>query len=218
MSKAVVKSTSSGYATAPDFRAVFANDRRGLHRLSLLLLGSEENTEQCIQRALDECIEAASVFQPFAKSWARRCIIRTALQLTDMRKQGSPHAVHPALSTDNPGLHAREVCSNIIALPGLQRFVFVMSALEQYNDQECSLLLRCSRNDVCDARARTWRHMEEACEVGESKCIAAIQAWLTCSDWRAERDLKRVEHDTPNRAAAIHFHLGNRCPLVEESL
>ena len=61
MSKAVVKDGSSGYATAPDFHAVFADDRRSLYRLSLLLLGSEENIEQCIQCALDECIEAASV-------------------------------------------------------------------------------------------------------------------------------------------------------------
>lgn len=218
MSKAVVKDGSSRYATAPEFRAVFAEDRRSLYRLSLLLLGSEENIEQCIQRALNECIEAASVFQPFAKSWARRCIIRTAFQLADMRKQGSPLAVRPTLSTDGLGIYTWEVCSNIIALSGLQRFVFVMSALEQYNDQECSILLRCSRNDVCDARARTWRHLEEACGVDEGNCIAGIQAWLTCSDRRLERGLKRAEDDMPNRAAAIHFHFSDRCPLVGESL
>jgi hypothetical protein len=96
--KAVVKDGNSRYVTAGDFRRVFAESWSSLYRLSLLLLGCNENLDQCIELALDECVETASVFQPFAKSWARRCIIRNAFQLTDMRKEESPLAVHTALN------------------------------------------------------------------------------------------------------------------------
>jgi len=218
MGTAVVKNGNSRYATAADFRTVFAENRSSLYRLSLLLLRFDENIEQCIQLALDECIETASVFEPFAKSWARRCTIRNAFQLTDMRKEDSSLAVQTAQNDDGLDLDTWAVCKNIIALSGLQRFVFVMSALEHYNDQECSILLRCSRNDVCDARARTWKSLEETCGVNEKTCIASVQAWLTYGDRRPERGLKRAEDDMPNRVAAIHFHFGDRCPLAGESL
>jgi len=36
----------------------------------------------------------------------------------------------------------------VIALASFERFVFVMSVLERYSDQECSLLLDCSRGEV----------------------------------------------------------------------
>lgn len=217
MGKAVVKDGNSRYAMAVDFRTVFAESRSSLYRLSLLVQGSDETIDQCIQLALDECIETASVFQPFAKSWARRSIIRNALQLTDMRKEGSSLAVQTALNGDGTGLDTWAVCKNIISLPGLQRFVFVMSALEHYNDQECSILLSCSRNDVCDARARTWKRLGETCGVDEKACIASIQAWLTCGDQDPEDGLKRPDDDIRNRAAVIELSCDRRfvVPLLE---
>ena len=47
--------------------------------------------------------------------------------------------------------------ARIVALNSFERFVFVMSILEKYSAQECSLLLRCSRRDVISARATAVR-------------------------------------------------------------
>jgi hypothetical protein len=40
----------------------------------------------------------------------------------------------------------------IVALGAFERFVFVMSVLEGHSEQECAILLRCSRRDVMIAR------------------------------------------------------------------
>jgi len=42
--------------------------------------------------------------------------------------------------------------ARIVGLNSFERFVFVMSILEKYSDQECSLLLGCFRRDVINAR------------------------------------------------------------------
>jgi hypothetical protein len=40
----------------------------------------------------------------------------------------------------------------ILLLDAFERFVFVMSILEEQSDEECSIHLRCSRRDVMIAR------------------------------------------------------------------
>jgi hypothetical protein len=42
--------------------------------------------------------------------------------------------------------------ASILSLDDFERFVFVMSILEEQSDEECAVLLRCSRNDVFMAR------------------------------------------------------------------
>ena len=49
--------------------------------------------------------------------------------------------------------------SAILSLGTFERFVFVMSVLEHYSDQDCSILLACSRRDVVLARARAAEHI-----------------------------------------------------------
>jgi DNA-directed RNA polymerase specialized sigma24 family protein len=44
--------------------------------------------------------------------------------------------------------------STLMGLAPFERFVFVMSVLEGYSDQECSILLDCTRKDVAEARIR----------------------------------------------------------------
>jgi DNA-directed RNA polymerase specialized sigma24 family protein len=40
----------------------------------------------------------------------------------------------------------------ILLLDPFERFVFVMSALEGQSDEQCAILLRCSRRDIMMAR------------------------------------------------------------------
>jgi hypothetical protein len=42
----------------------------------------------------------------------------------------------------------------VLGLEPFERFVYVMTVLERYSDQDCSLLLGCVRRDVLDARSR----------------------------------------------------------------
>jgi hypothetical protein len=42
----------------------------------------------------------------------------------------------------------------VIELAPLERFVFVMSVLERYSDNDCSILLGCTRRDIASVRIR----------------------------------------------------------------
>ncbi len=50
-----------------------------------------------------------------------------------------------------------------------ERFVFVMSVLEAYSDQECSLLLGCLRRDVADARIVAIKDLTDDITTNESQ-------------------------------------------------
>jgi DNA-directed RNA polymerase specialized sigma24 family protein len=60
---------------------------------------------------------------------------------------------------------SRPEIANIIALPPFERFVFVMSVLECYTEQECSLLLGCTRREAMEARERALRRTREGAEL-----------------------------------------------------
>ena len=47
---------------------------------------------------------------------------------------------------------AIETFAEILALGAFERFVYVMSILEGQSEQDCAVLLRCSRRDVMIAR------------------------------------------------------------------
>src|SRR5437667_1506219 len=47
----------------------------------------------------------------------------------------------------------------VFRLEPFERFVFVMSVLEGYSNQECALLLNCMRQDVVTLRARALQHL-----------------------------------------------------------
>jgi hypothetical protein len=49
--------------------------------------------------------------------------------------------------------------ARIVALNSFERFVFIMSILEKYSAQECSLLLGCFRRDVINAQVTAVRHL-----------------------------------------------------------
>ena len=53
----------------------------------------------------------------------------------------------------------------ILKLNALERFVFVMSALEGYSYLDCSILLGCSRQAVANARARALERLANGAEV-----------------------------------------------------
>jgi hypothetical protein len=47
----------------------------------------------------------------------------------------------------------------VFGLKTFERFVFVMSVLEGYSDQDCKTLLACSRQDIVRARLQALKHM-----------------------------------------------------------
>jgi DNA-directed RNA polymerase specialized sigma24 family protein len=149
------------YATAADFEQIFMQDMSGLYLLAFLLAGSRDGAEKCFVSGVTESVRGYRVFKEWARSWARRTIILSAIRLFEPRR--SSVTAKPDLATertiDKLPLESQKEVAAILQLPSFERFVFVMSALERYSERECSILLGCAPREVPAARTRALRQL-----------------------------------------------------------
>jgi hypothetical protein len=144
------------YAMSEDFYRLFREDVEGLYLLSYLLTADHEKAEQCFVGGLEDSVNGNSVYKQWARSWARRQIIQCAIRTIAPGLQHADDELNAeADSEGNLALAA------ILHLAALERFVFVMSTLEGYSDQECSILLGCSRGEVITARIQALRRLSK---------------------------------------------------------
>jgi DNA-directed RNA polymerase specialized sigma24 family protein len=149
------------YATTADFKRIFTEDVDSLYLLSLLLTGDHEKAEKCFVEGIGESTKGNRVFKEWARSWARRSIIQSAIRLANPR-QGSMSAIRGgdvARMMDKVPMVLHAEVRAILELAPLERFVFVMSVLERFSDHECSILLGCARRDISAVRIRAMRRL-----------------------------------------------------------
>ena len=153
--------SGGAYATVADFKRIFSEDVNSLYLLSLLLTGTSDKAEECFVEGIGESTKGNYVFKEWARSWARRTIIQGAIRLI------APMDYSPTVSRSADVaqgmekipiiLHA-EVRA-ILELAPLDRFVFVMSVLERYSDNDCSILLGCARREIVPLRTRAMQQL-----------------------------------------------------------
>lgn len=152
------KITSQGparYASKEDFCGIFKNDMDRLYLLSFLLTGDHQLAERCFVRGLEDSAKGP-VFKEWAESWARRTIIRNAIQAV------RPRPIDGNTTNVRQGVTEPARIAAIVELSTFARFVFVMAVLEGYSDQECSLFLNCTRDEVIAARTRALEQLATA--------------------------------------------------------
>jgi len=161
MRQSAVKFETAGaeYAVTGDFCRIFTDKMNGLYQLSFLLTGDASKAEQCFVAGLDDCAGASRVFKEWAHSWARRAIVQNAIRLVQPARKHAGASSTLAASGDVKASDDHGLLSALPELPAFERFVFVMSVLEQYSDQDCKTLLGCSRQDVVRARAQALKHL-----------------------------------------------------------
>jgi hypothetical protein len=128
-----------------------------LHLLSLLLTADLAEAEECFVSGLEDCGAGTYVFRGWAQSWARRTIIQNAIRMLAPSKNHSTVADVPSDAVGSSSARTQDTdyaIARILRLEHFERFVFVMSVLEKYSDQDCSVLLGCSRQDVGKTRIR----------------------------------------------------------------
>jgi hypothetical protein len=109
------------------------------------------------------------VFRDWARSWARRTIIRTAVRMLRPRRN---HSTAPAAPGDPVNCElarspeAKSAIESILGLEDFERFIFVMSVFERYSVQDCSVLLDCSRQDVHETRVRALQQVAGSYSLG----------------------------------------------------
>jgi hypothetical protein len=167
MSEATHIIRATQYANSDDFCRIFNEDMNGLYLLSFLLTADRGKAEQCFVSGFEDAVEGNAIFKEWARSWARRAIIQNAVRLIDPRPaEGNGRSSYPVNSGGQslPAEKQVEIAA-VLALEPFERFVYVITVLEHYSDQDCSLLLGCARRDVLAARTHSFRQIGSAVEL-----------------------------------------------------
>jgi DNA-directed RNA polymerase specialized sigma24 family protein len=155
------------FATREDFIKLFHADMNGLYQLSFLLTGDHEKAEKCFVAGIEDCVKENRVFREWARSWAKRRIIANAI------RELKPHPRLPSSSRSATVFSHREQSSasgghfdleTVLGIGDFERFVFVMSVLENYSHHECALFLGCS---VLEIRQGRLHALEELARSGQ---------------------------------------------------
>jgi DNA-directed RNA polymerase specialized sigma24 family protein len=154
----------TSYASNGDFCRVFQEETDSLYQLSFLLTADRDKAEQCFVSGLEDSLKGSRVFKEWARSWARRAIIQNAVRVIKPRPMEENGA--PSFNTSCKALVAEPAeIAAILELARFERFVYVMSVLERYSDQDCSVLLGCPRRDVNAARIRALQQIGSVMEL-----------------------------------------------------
>jgi hypothetical protein len=146
-----VDERATSYATVTDFFKAFNEEMHSLYLLAFLLTADHDKAEQCLVSAMGECLEGMGVFMDWARSWARGAVLKHAIQMIMPTPQYSDSV--SMMNLARSGMRAEnDPFAAILLLDAFDRFVFVMSILEEQSDEECANLLRCSQRDVMIAR------------------------------------------------------------------
>ncbi len=176
------------YATGADFCRIFTKDMNSLYLLSLLLTGDQAMAEKCFVRGLEVSSKSHPVFKSWAESWARRAIIRNAIEMIRPRLADGDRSPSACETSDETDSTAPSEILAVVALPIFERFVFVMSVLEHYSDQECSLLLDCNRRDVIAARTGALQQIGDSARLRPKVAGfgSASSARTEASPWKSD--------------------------------
>jgi len=164
--KRVANSEESKHASAEDFLQIFFDDLDALYRLSFLLTGDHEKAEQCFVAGVEDSVNASRVFKEWARTWAKRTIIQSALRAVQPRPRQHADSSLPGRAVninDLRNIPDRDVAfSTVLALEDFERFVFVITVLEGDSEHDCALLLNSSIGDVRNARIRATEQLAAA--------------------------------------------------------
>jgi hypothetical protein len=155
------------FATREDLIKVFHEDMNGLYQLSFLLTADHEKAEKCLVGGIEDCVKENRVFREWARSWAKRIIIENAIRELKPRPSlpsSSPSAAVFSHSEQSSGSGGHFDVETVLKLGDFDRFVFVMSALENYSHHECALLLGCSVLEIQQAHLHA---LEELARSGQ---------------------------------------------------
>jgi DNA-directed RNA polymerase specialized sigma24 family protein len=166
------------YATREDFIRVFDEDMNGLYQLSFLLTGDREKAAKCFVAGIEDCVVKENrVFREWARTWAKRVIVENAIRELKPRPSlpgPSPSATAFSRSEQSNGSGAHFDPETVLGLGDFERFVFVMSVLENYSDHECAILLGCSVWEVRQGRVHALEELARSSQVNAERAHATI--------------------------------------------
>jgi hypothetical protein len=154
------------YLTVTDFLRTFNEEMHSLYLLSFLLTADHDKAEQCLVSAMGECMEGIGVSMDWARSWARAEVLKQAIQMIKPTPEHTDRVSFITLRRSATPVED-DPLGAILLLDAFERFVFVMSILEEQSDEECAIPLSCSRRDVMMARLLALKHQSSTDALAE---------------------------------------------------
>src|SRR5437870_6933590 len=123
---------AAAYANSDDFRRIFDDDMNSLYLLAFLLTADREKAEQCFVSGLEDAVGGNPVFKEWARSWARRVIIISAVRAINPRPmEENSHSSSAQVSSNGKTQPVEQVeIAAVLAFEPFERFVYVMTVLE----------------------------------------------------------------------------------------
>lgn len=149
-------------ATPEGLQMLFSEQMEALHTLSFLLTADEIKAEKCFVAGLEDSLEGNLIFRQWARSWARRAIIRNAIRLMAPAPCPEGDGNETAVSNQadfQPCTEQEAIINAVIKLPAFERFVFVLSVLEGHSLSDTASLLGCTNSQLAQARSRALAHV-----------------------------------------------------------
>jgi hypothetical protein len=170
------KERTTKYATSSDFCRIFEADMDSLYSLSLILTADTDLAEKVFVSGLHDCSGDNPVFKEWARSWARRVIVKNAVRLIGPLPVGVNSSSTAVASSSGTKRAVPELLPEISAVLGLQsfdRFAFILSVFEGYSDQDSALLLGCTRQALIAARIRATEGIARSVGVRDNRTVEA---------------------------------------------
>jgi hypothetical protein len=165
------------YATGTDCCKILTDEMHSLYLLSFLLTADPDKAEQCFVSGMGEYEEEIGVFMAWARVQARRTILQHAIWvIMPAPERANDFSFAPLKGSSVSG--ETNLFDAIAGLNAFERFVYVMSVLENQSDADCSTLLRCSRQDVIIARTLALERLASTCNTCDQP-VPAVGAWRT---------------------------------------
>jgi DNA-directed RNA polymerase specialized sigma24 family protein len=144
------------YATDDDFQQLFTTQINSLFRLSLQLTADAVKALHCLTLAKNDCRGTNTITQDFAHVWARRMVIRNAIDLVMGIDRDNASDAGPEFYLQPSEVEKEEQLESatVLHLPKFDRLAFVICVLERLSILDCALLLGKSPKDVKEAIVR----------------------------------------------------------------
>jgi len=173
------KDETNLYASREHCRRIFNEDLDALYQLSFLFTRDPQKAEQCFVSGVEDCVAGNPVFREWARSWAKRAIIQTAIRELNPRPglSNSPTsaAIFPDIDRLLSGPANYSEIDTVFRLEDYERFVFVMCVLEHYSQHVCALFLGDSVPEVREAYTRALNDLAHAPHMNRSQNQMLVQ-------------------------------------------
>jgi hypothetical protein len=164
-------------ATGTDCSKILTDEMHSLHLLSFLLTADLNKARQCFARGMGECDEEIGVFMAWARAQARRKILQHAIWMIMPSPERADDLSFAPLK-GSAAFGETNLFDAIVGLSAFERFVYVMSVLENQSDDDCSTLLRCTRRDVIIARTLALERLANTYTTRDQR-VETAGAWRT---------------------------------------